>query len=289
MIKRLTRFAASLVAPAAWSHYLRKNPRKWPRGAKCAVTVSFDYDYVSDVAYIDELCELFDSFSLPSSHAVVGKYVEHFKRDHQKLVDRGDEIINHSYSHPDGPLNDAEKFNELGAKRMEEEVAKCESACKKILGVKPVGFRTPHFGNLHTQKIYDVLEKRGYLYSSSTNLTTTQSRGMPYFPSKKNFHRLGEPHYSVLELPVFSCPVHYYPVFDSWHCFESRAHYAHGEFHKTFLKALHLAESHGSYLNLYFDPHHVANTKDLEQILDSAKRSGAWVATSGEVAKWWLA
>jgi len=288
VIRKAARFSASVVAPVAWRLYLRENARKWPRGAPCAVTLSFDYDYVSDVACIPELCDLFDSFSLPSSHAVVGKYVERFKREHARLVDRGDEVMNHTYSHPDGPLNPDEKFNGLGAKRMEEEIAGCEKACERVLGVKPVGFRTPHFGNLNSQQVYGLLEKRGYLYSSSTNLTTTQSRGVPYHPNKRDFRKAGAPHYKLLELPVFSCPTHYYPVFDSWHCFESKAHYSHGDFHATFAKALRLAERYGSYLNLYFDPRHVAGTKDLEKILETAKHSRAWVATSRQVAEWWL-
>ena len=288
MIRKAARFSASVVAPVAWRLYLRENARKWPRGAPCAVTLSFDYDYVSDVACIPELCDLFDSFSLPSSHAVVGKYVERFKREHARLVDRGDEVMNHTYSHPDGPLNPDEKFNGLGAKRMEEEIAGCEKACERVLGVKPVGFRTPHFGNLNSQQVYGLLEKRGYLYSSSTNLTTTQSRGVPYHPGKRNFHERGEPAYKLLELPVFSCPVHYYPVFDSWHCFETRAHHHRSEFFNAFRKAVGIAEEYGSYLNLYFDPRHVVGDADFEMILDFASRARAWVATSQEVAEWWL-
>jgi len=287
LFKKIARSGAALVAPLSWRLYLRKNKKEWPRGARCAVTFSFDYDYVSDVMCVRDLCEAFNSHGLTASHAVVGKYVEAFPRDHALLVDAGHELINHSYSHPDGPLNHSERFNELSPKRLEEEVAGCEHACKKALGVKPVGFRAPHFGLLNTQKIYEILDKRKYLYSSSTNLTTTQSHGTPYHPNKQDFHKAGAPHYRVLELPLFACPTHYYPVFDSWHCFETGAHAREGQFKGLFSRALHLAEKYGAHLNLYFDPHHVAHLREFNAVLEEAARSRAWVASSREVAEWW--
>ncbi len=283
--KQLLRGCASLAAPLLWKNYLRKNERKWPRG-KYALTISFDYDYVEDVSLIPSLCELMDSYGVPASHACVGKYVESFAREHAPILDRGDEVINHSYSHPNGPLNPYEHFNELSRKRMEEEIIGAEKAFAEI-GAKCTGFRTPHFGNLNSQQVYEVLEERGYAYSSSTNLVTTKSRGTPYHPNKNDFHLNSPPHYRILELPVFSCPVHYYPVFDSWHCFETRAHHRRGEFFNAFKKAVGLAEEYGSYLNLYFDPRHVAGEKDFEEILEFASRADAWVATSKEVAEWW--
>jgi len=288
LAKQFLRGCASVAAPLLWKNYLRKNKREWPEGGGYALTISFDYDHVEDVSLIPELCELLDDYSIPASHACVGKFVEHFKREHAFIRKRGDEAINHSYSHPDGPLNPFERFNELGAQRMEEEVIDAEKAFKKVFGKKPAGFRTPHFGNLNSQRIYNILEKRKYLYSSSTNLTTTQSRGVPYHPGKRNFHERGEPAYKLLELPVFSCPVHYYPVFDSWHCFETRAHHYRSEFFNAFRKAVGIAEEYGSYLNLYFDPRHVVGDADFEMILDFASRARAWVATSQEVAEWWL-
>ena len=288
MLRKAMRAGASAIAPLAWKRYLKDNSKKWPKGKKYAVTISFDYDYVSDVMCLRELAELFDSFELKASHAVVGKYVEKFSRDHQSVVDAGHEIINHSYSHPNGPLNPHEYFNKLGRGRMKEEIGLCEEACREVLGVKPKGFRTPHFGNLNSQQVYGILEERGYSYSSSTNLTTTQSRGVPYKPNRDDFHSTAPPHYDLLELPVFSCPYHYYSVFDSWHCFESGAHAKPGEFHAAFKKGLRLCEKHGSYFNVYFDPHHVAHLKDFARILESLRGDKhAWVATSGEVAEWW--
>lgn len=288
MLKKALRAGAGFVAPLAWRRYLQKNEKKWPRNAKYAVTLSFDYDYVSDVMCLRDLVELFDSFDLKASHAIVGKYVEKFPRDHEAVVEAGHEIINHSYSHPDGPLNPHEYFNKLSLQRMKEEVALCEEACEEILGVKPEGFRAPHFGSLNSQQVYGILEERGYAYSSSTNLTTTQSRGVPYKPNRDDFHSSAPPHYDLLELPVFSCPRHYYPVFDSWHCFESGAHAKPGDFHATFEKAMRLCEKNGAYLNAYFDPHHVTHLKDLARILESLRKDkNAWVATSGEVAEWW--
>jgi len=314
--RKTARKLAATAAPLLFKHYFTAEPRErvsW-KGKRAAVTISFDPDYPEDVHAIPKLLEQLDSFGFRASFACVGKWIEVFPRIHDKILDAKNEIINHTLTHPNNELlNPHEFFNDLDERRMEEEIAGFERVCKKLLGCKPVGFRSPHFGDLHSQTVYEILERRSYLYSSSTNLTRTESRGFPYHPSKKNFLekaklenarfekkasfekvenfenlRVG---YKLLELPLMSCPEHFFPVFDSWHCFHAfpPAHFKKGEFARLFARAIDYALEYGIHANFYFDPRDVFDLKDFTRALEflSEKRKELWIVPSFEIARFW--
>ncbi|NYZ75468.1 polysaccharide deacetylase family protein [Candidatus Micrarchaeota archaeon] len=277
LVKDLTRGIASAASPLLFALYFKGAPKhSWKEG-KVPVTISFDYDFKEDEQAIPALLELFGSYGFPASHACRGDLVQKNPSAYAKLVDANHEIINHTQNHP-------ENFNELSKEEKKREIAACHDTIKSTLGVEPNGFRTPHFGKLHSPDVYEALEELGYLYSSSTNLTRTKSFGVPYYPSKKDFLRPGEPSYKVLELSVMSCPEHYFPVFDSWHCFENPgAHSKPGRFRKVFELAVQLALKHSLYLNTYFDPRHVAGNKDFAASLDLLRNSRLRVVRSCDI------
>ncbi len=292
--RRTARKLVSAAAPLLFKHYFGAEPRErvsW-KGKKAAVTISFDPDYPEDVHGIPKLLEQLDSFGFRASFACVGKWIEAFPKIHEKILEAKCEIINHTLTHPNNELlNPDEFFNELDERKMEEEIAGFERVCKKLLDCKPEGFRSPHFGDLHSQSVYNVLERRGYLYSSSTNLTRTESRGFPYNPSKKDFLKKTKPAYSLLELPVMSCPQHYFPVFDTWHCFRASppAHFKKGEFPRLFARAVDYALEYGIYANFYFDPRDVFDLKDFTRALQllNERKKDLWIAPSVEIARFW--
>jgi len=60
---------------------------------------------------------MLEQYRLPASFACIGKWIEEFPEVHRGLVDKGHEIINHTYSHPDNEqLDPNRKFNELDQK-----------------------------------------------------------------------------------------------------------------------------------------------------------------------------
>ncbi|MBI2445150.1 polysaccharide deacetylase family protein [Candidatus Micrarchaeota archaeon] len=321
-LRKAQRGAARLAAPWLFRRYFskgRKTRTPWAQGKRFCVTISFDYDFPEDVQAIPELLELLESYEVPASHACIGKFVEREPGLHRKILERKDEIINHTYSHPNNETFNPDRFfNKMPEAEQEEEIAGFEKVAHDLLDYQASGFRTPHFGNLHTQSVYDILERRRYRYSSSTTMTTTESWGQPYRPARKDFHQRGKPAdtqknrnngqrenakesghdaesadqatsaYRLWELPMMACPEHYKPLFDSWHCFRSQppAHAHDGDFFRLFGKSVALAEEYGTYLNFYFDPRDVVHLKDFERSLALLKEKDAWLAKSEDVAAW---
>jgi peptidoglycan/xylan/chitin deacetylase (PgdA/CDA1 family) len=286
VLRKIARNLIKPFVPIALDNYFSKNKNKQKQGV---TTISFDCDMPPDIDALPKLLELLNSHNIKSSFACIGKWIEKDPRVHRNILDGGHEIINHTYSHPNSVFNDA-LFNKISEKEQKAEIVNFEKVCKKLLDYKPVGFRTPHLGNLHGQFVYPILEELGYLYSSSTTLTQTKSYGLPYFPSKENFLVSGNRSYSVLELPLMVCPEHYFPIFDSWHCFRSNppAHAKAGAFFETFEKAVSMVTNHNAVGTFYFDPADVANCKDFEDGLEFLCENKVRVKTCEWVARAWV-
>jgi len=73
------------------------------------------------------------------------------------LAEHGDELGNHSYSHP-------YELARLGAQEVDDEIASCDRVLRS-LGVQPRGFRAPGYDV--SPAMLDSLAKRGYRYDSS--------------------------------------------------------------------------------------------------------------------------
>ncbi len=290
-MKRVLRHAVSLAAPLLWKKFFHGRPPNPWLNRRIPVTISFDPDYPEDVEAIPKLLELFGTFGWKTSFACIGRWVEKYPRIHHAILDQGHEIINHTFDHPNNELlNSKQFFNKLSEKEQEEQIAGFEATAKKILDYTPVGFRSPHFGDLHTQSVYAILERRGYTYSSSTHWTVTNSQGRPYRPSKTDFHRKDENNgYRLLELPMASCPRHYFPVFDTWHCYRTQppAHPKAGQFKTVFQEAVTLAQKNQAYANFYFDPRDVVDNPDFEESLVWLKNKDVSVGRSDHVAAEW--
>lgn len=292
MYKLLVRRLTSFLSPFLFNRYFSNINKKldW-NGRKAAFTISFDCDYPEDVLAVPKLLKLLREYKIKSSFACIGKFVELYPDIHKKILKEGHEIINHTYSHPDGYWNKGKSFHEISFDEQVSEISKFDAVCKKLLGYKPVGFRTPHFGKSHVNMVYKIISDNGYLYSSSTNLTNTQSYGFPYKPSKNDFKRISKAAYGVLELPLLSCPQHYFSVFDTWHCFRSNpgAHTKPGEFLKLFIRSLEIALNHGIYVNLYFDPRDIIRLREFERCLEllSSKKKEIWIDSSDNIIKFW--
>ena len=136
-------------------------------GPRCAV--SFDVDFREDVLALERLLIHLGALSLKASFAVVGDWVREYPREHLALVEAGHEIVNHTLSHPDNEELDPHRhFHLLPPEVLEEQVRSGHELIAETLGVRPRGFRAPHFGHQHTEAVYPILRDLGYLYSSST-------------------------------------------------------------------------------------------------------------------------
>jgi len=76
----------------------------------------------------------------------------------QNIAAEGHEIGNHTMTHAQG-------FRLLSSEQKEAEIAGMEEICQKVIGQRPVGFRSPGW-NISDDAL-SILKKRGYLYDSS--------------------------------------------------------------------------------------------------------------------------
>lgn len=239
--------------------------------------MSFDCDFSNDALAIPELVNALSSYPVKACFACVGKLIEKYPREHALLVERGHEIVNHSYTHPNNEvLNPNVRFNELSLEEQKNEIIRCDRAINDITGYRPTGFRTPHFGELHTDSVYDALREAGYSYSSSTTAIYSQTGGMPYMAK------------GIVEFPLSSCPKHPFTAFDSWHSLSrGGSHHPGNEFIGLYEKIADIAAETGSYVNLYFDPQDIIRDGIIDKMLEvTAGKSVEVVTYRGFIEKY---
>lgn len=237
-------------------------PSKW--STKACLTLSFDCDYEEDVSAFPELLKILDNYKFKTSFACVGNWIERFPAAHSKLLEYGHEIVNHTYSHPDNEiLNPGRKFRTLPLDEKLLEITQCHEVCRKLLNYEPIGCRIPHFRNLFSDDIYQLLERTGYRYSSSTWITRSQHQGMPFQAAN-----------GIWEFPLSTCPKHPFTVFDTWHSFNSKrlayrlVHNTEEEYFALFKKLIDWGIETNSYINVYLDPLDIPKMKYFQQLCD---------------------
>lgn len=249
------------------SHFYRKNTNifNW-RGKSSGFTLSFDCDYQKDVLALPILLDTLSSYSIKTDFACVGRWIKKYPKEHQHILEEGHLILNHTYSHPDNEeLNPHNKFNLLTLDQQLDEIQKCDEVCKTQLEYSPCGFRTPHFGNLHTNQVYSLLKGLGYSYCSSSVSTRTPYHGLPYVTSG-----------GIIEYPVSTCPKHPLDVFDTWHSL-ARGCNLHGknrDFQELFEQLIQTGITTNSYINVYFDPQDIvkyAHFRDMLEYIENFK------------------
>lgn len=239
-----------------------RDKRLWSSKKAC-VTLSFDCDYPDDVEAIPAILNMLKPYRYKASFAAVGHWVQKFPKEHAAVVEQGHEIMNHTYSHPDNELlNPGRKFRYISRDEKMEEILKCHEICKSYLGVEPIGLRIPHFKHLFSSDIYALLHEAGYRYSSSTWLTNTTTRGLPFQAEQ-----------GIVEFPLTTCPKHPFTVFDTWHSLNAQRlshkmlHRGSESYLQLFRDLLAMAVETGSYLNIYMDPLDIKKIPGFETML----------------------
>ncbi len=151
----------------------------WPRGARCAAMLTFDFDaetlwlardaktadqpgvlsqgrYGANVA-VPRILELLASESLRATFYIPGWVVEHHPEATRAIRDAGHEIGHHGYLHHWADPNDPEaerRAFEQGMKAMET-----------VLGLRPRGFRAPAWEL--TPITLDLIRQHGMSHSSN--------------------------------------------------------------------------------------------------------------------------
>lgn len=226
---------------------------------KAAYCLTFDFDFEKDIEAFPELLDLLKTHGIKAGFAVIGKFVEKYPDIHKRAVDEGHEIINHSYTHPDNPHWAPDRyFNKLSYAEQKKEVEKGHAACHKVLGIECVGFRTPHYGNLHTESVYPILAELGYKYSSSTAACGYKGFAAPSLHS-----------HGITEIPT-GCSLHFpLAIFDSWNMLRKQNPFLGDDdlFVKEFCETIDFIIENDLFLTHYFDPYDVIKNNKIQRML----------------------
>ena len=226
---------------------------------KATYILTFDFDFESDIEAFPYLLDKLKEYDTKAGFAVIGKFAEKYPDIHKRAVDEGHEIINHTYTHPDNPHFAPNRyFNKLSYQEQKDEIYKAHEVFSKILGLEVIGFRTPHYGNLHTESVYDILSELNYRYSSSTASCGADGFSAPYI-HKKN----------ILEIPT-GCSLHYpMAIFDSWNMLKKQNPFIgdNQKFIEEFDKTIKVIKDNNLFLTHYFDPYDIIKDKKLDKVL----------------------
>ncbi|SDK53372.1 Polysaccharide deacetylase [Maridesulfovibrio ferrireducens] len=239
--------------------------QKNPLGT-AAYALTFDFDFEKDIDAFPYLLDTLKKHDIQAGFAVIGKFVEKYPDIHKRAVDDGHEIINHSYTHPDNPHWAPDRyFNKLTYAEQKDEIEKAHEIYHNILGIDPIGFRTPHYGNLHTESVYPILAELGYKYSSSTAACGYKGFGAPSIHS-----------HGITEIPT-GCSLNFpLAIFDSWNMLRKDNPFLGDDdlFVDEFKKTIKVVSEHCLFLTHYFDPYDIVENNKLERIISCLKKTG---------------
>lgn len=256
--RAVVRSLVRVVAPEVFfGWYCRRQATRARRGT---YVLSFDCDYQADMAALPEVLDTLAAASLRASFAVVGRRVEGFSDLHRRIVEDGHEVLNHTYSHPERDAEGAGRwFHELDSREREEQIVRCHQVCVEQLGVEPLGFRAPHFGETHRKEIYTLLKQLGYRYSSSTVAPDTESFGAPFMVG------------GIIEFPLGCSALDPFLIFDSWS--GTRRFPDPDVFVNAFARTVAIGAGSGAWLTHYFDPGDIIKHGRLQRLCDILVRT----------------
>ena len=259
----VTKAAVSILLPGRFYRALTAYRLEDLQKPTSISTISFDCDHVADIEALPRILETLDSHQIKASFACIGKYIERYPRAHRQILERGHEIVNHTYSHPQhDELCPDKRFDLLSEQEQRNEILGCHNVCKKELDYQPIGFRTPHFGKQSSEGVYKILQELGYSYSSSVLAVKSPTFGNPYSIN------------GIFEFPVTVCPRHPLQAFDSYHAFRSRlTSHTNQDFKDAFSMLVAQCSENGLYLNTYFDPQDILESRMLDEILEQMHKN----------------
>jgi hypothetical protein len=262
------RFAAADPVLATYATWARLHPSSSlaQYRAKAARTgldrlylvLSFDCDTPDDIDVAWSVHERLLALGICPSYAVPGALLIEGADVYRRIAATGAEFLNHggrSHTYFDtqrGEYRSNFFYDQQPRVILKRDIEEGDRIVTEVIGKKPVGYRTPHFGTFQRPDqllfLHEVLRELQYTYSTST----TPVAGLRYGPA---FTRFG-----LMEFPVSGQGSNPLSILDSWGCFRApdRTLAAKDYKREALGMARHLAPGPGI-LNFYADPCHVAD------------------------------
>ncbi len=263
-------------------------PSPWPKNARIAVMLTFDFDAESgwlsrDPAHKDRpgvlsqgtygvkvgvprILRILKAERVPATFYIPGWVIEQHPDEAKMIRDAGYEIGHHGYLHERAKPEDPEMERQAFAKGMR--------ALESVLGVKPSGYRAPGWDL--TPITLELVKQHGMIYSSNL-----MDDVFPYV----------HPGTSIVELPV-QWDLDDAPFFMFHPTFLNRPMAIPEQVYTVWRDEFLGMYEWGGLFNLTCHPQVIGHSSRLIQLRKLirfiGKQKGVWFATAREVAEHWL-
>jgi peptidoglycan-N-acetylglucosamine deacetylase len=262
------------------------------------------YTYAELQMGLENFALFLDDYGIKATLFMVGNDFKPEKNHSviQTMSAQGHEIANHTMTHAQG-------FRLLSSEEKEAEIAGMEEICERVVGKKPVGFRSPGW-NMGDDAI-EILKRRGYTYDSSihpmiltplmkflhwrsmsgydTAMRTTLGHLYYMFAPRKPYHsgssRLGRPGKGgILEFPLTVLPLVRLPF---WATIHLASGYGFFQVCYDILKKLHIPIQYQFHLSDFVDYSDPSLKDQVPQVGQGAYVPGALQTPLGKKMDLW--
>jgi hypothetical protein len=220
--------------------------------------LSFDCDTENDIAVAWQVHERLMNMGICPAYAVPGVLLAKGAQVYRRIAATGAEFLNHGYHDHMYFDENARRYescwfyDQLPTDEVEADIVAGDKNITEIIGTKPKGFRSPHFGTFQTESqlkfLHRLLIRLDYVYSTST----TPGFGLCYGPA---FCR-----YGLIEIPVSGRGRNPFQILDSWSCFARPDRALGPEDYRRDAVQMSARLSDGpGLLNYYADPSHISD------------------------------
>ncbi|MBO8162507.1 MAG: polysaccharide deacetylase family protein [Brevibacillus sp.] len=119
------------------------------RGNPQKPAISFMVNVAWGNEYLPSILDTFDKYKVKTTFFLDGSWVNKYPDLAKQIFDRGHEIGNHAYSHPD--------MSRIGEQRVRQELGKTQEVIERTLGVKPRLFAPP--SGAFTQEVVEIAQR----------------------------------------------------------------------------------------------------------------------------------
>ena len=233
--------------------------------------LSFDCDTDRDPKAALEVTTFLTALGIQGTFAVPGAELRRSSESYRQLLAKGAEFMNHGdrahAAWAEDRFVSVTFYERMTFDEVEADIRRGHEAVEEVLGVRPLGFRAPHFGHFQEPEqlglVHRVARDLGYRYCS----TTLPSYGLEHGP----VHDVG----GLVELPTFGTLRSPVSLLDSWSHLSDRRDYALSDMFETLLietiDALARLEL-PALLTWYVDPAHVAGQAPFERAMQELAR-----------------
>lgn len=233
--------------------------------------LSFDCDTDRDPKAALEVMTFLTTLGIKGTFAVPGAELRRASKSYRQLLAKGAEFMNHGdrahAAWEEDRFISVTFYERMTFGEVEADIRKGHQTVEAVLGVRPLGFRAPHFGHFQEPEQLDLVHRvardLGYRYCS----TTLPSYGLEHGP----IHDAG----GLVELPTFGTLRSPVSLLDSWSHLTDRRNYALSDMFETLLietvdtlSRLELP----ALLTWYVDPAHVAGQAPFERAMQQLAR-----------------